>query len=123
MNFKESYLSLLLLTVVAVVLCPWQATDAQLLMVTGQYRVVELDKQNQRVGVALPEAQPDTRQNWIYVQANTEVVKRHSNGDGWFKDEKLSYDGFFDSTKPGDMMKVHGGRRWDGGITAKKIWM
>lgn len=98
-------------------------SEAQILLVTGNYRIVELDQSNQRVGVALPEAKPDHTQNWIYLEANTEIVKRESSGDGWFKDERLTYDGFFNAVRPGDMMKIHGGRRWDGGITAKKIWM
>ncbi|MBI3929688.1 MAG: hypothetical protein HY319_29380 [Armatimonadetes bacterium] len=106
--------------VIAVVSAP--PPQAQLLLVTGNYRLVELDQANQRVGVSLPEASPEVRQNWIYLEANTEIVKR-SYRDGWFKDERLTYDGFFDSVSKGEMMKVHGGRRWDGGITARKIWM
>lgn len=97
--------------------------QAQLILVTGNYRVVELDHSNHRVGVALPEAKPDHTQNWVYLDLDTEIVRRQSNGDGWFKDERLSDDGFFGSVKPGDMMKIHGGRRWDGSITARKIWM
>ncbi len=97
--------------------------EAQLLTVSGEYRVVELDKQNQRVGVSLPEAQPDVRQNWIYLRATTDIVKRHTNDQGWFKDERLTFDSFFETAKPGDMMSVHGGRRWDKGITAKRIRM
>lgn len=96
--------------------------QAQLLLVTGKYRVVEVDRDNQRIGVALPESNADVRQNWIYLRATTEIVKRHYRED-WFQDEQLTFDGFFSSAKKGEMMKVHGGRRWDGGITARKIWM
>jgi len=98
-------------------------SSGQLLLATGEYRVVELDPDHQRVGVALLEAKPDKRQNWIYITATTKVNKRHSSGDGWFRDEKLSYEGFFNAVRAGDKLRVEGGRRWDGGITAKKIWM
>ncbi len=111
---------------VVVTLLGWMVLDrpcsGQLLLVTGRYRIVELDRDNQRVGVALPEADPNVRQNWVYIRATTKIIKRHYR-NGWFKDEFLTFDGFFASAKKGDLMKVHGGRRWDGGITAKKIWM
>lgn len=98
-------------------------SSGQLLLASGEYRVVEVDHEHLRVGVALLEAQADKRQNWIYLTAQTNVNKRHSSGDGWFRDEKLSYDGFFNTVRAGDKLRVEGGRRWDGGITAKKIWM
>ncbi len=98
-------------------------SDAQLVLASGEYRVVEVQPDRQRVSVALLEANPDKHQNWVYLTATTTVVKRHSSGDGWFRDEKLSYEGFFGSVRPGDKFRVEGGRRWDGGITARKIWM
>jgi hypothetical protein len=98
-------------------------SSGQLLLAKGEYRVVEVDGDHQRVGVALLEAKPDERQNWVYVTATTKINKRHSSGDGWFRDEKLSYEGFFNSVRAGDKLRLEGGRRWDGGITAKKIWM
>ena len=98
-------------------------SSGQLVLATGEYRVVNVDADHQRVGVALLESQPDKRQNWIYLTATTNINKRHSSGDGWFRDEKLSYEGFFNSVRSGDKLRVEGGRRWDGGITAKKIWM
>jgi hypothetical protein len=98
-------------------------SSGQLILAHGEYRVVEVDSDHQRIGVALLEADPRTRQNWIYLTATTNINKRHSSGDGWFRDEKLSYEGFFNSVRSGDKLRVEGGRRWDGGITAKKIWM
>lgn len=97
--------------------------SAQLLLVNGKYRIVKLDKANQRVGVALPDANPHRVQNWVYLQANTKITVQLTRRGGWHKQEHLSYDGFFDTAKPGELMRVHGGRRWDGGITARKIWM
>jgi len=98
-------------------------SSGQLILASGEYRVVNVDADHQRVGVALLEAKPDVRQNWVYVTATTSINKRHSSGDGWFRDEQLSYEGFFNSVRTGDKLRVEGGRRWDGGITAKKIWM
>ena len=95
---------------------------SQLLLVTGDYRVVELDKANNRIGVSLPESKPDVRQNWIYVKLETEVV-RHQERDGWSKDEVLTPEALWSSVQKGDMMRVQGGRGWDGTITAKKIWL
>lgn len=96
-------------------------SSGQLLLVKSAYRVVVLDADHQRVGIALLEAKPDVRQRWLYLTATTKISKRHSSGDGWFRDEKLSYEGFFNSVRPGDKLQVEGGRRWDSGITAKKI--
>lgn len=95
--------------------------EAQLLLVSGEYRVTEVDEDNQRFGVALPEARPDVTQNWVYVEPKTTIQKRVTNSDGWHKDESLNYYQFFQAVKPGQMLKVHGGRRWDGGITSKSL--
>lgn len=110
-----------LLALVALVVATAPAR-AQILLVTGEYRIVDLDRDNNRIGVALPEAKPDVRQNWIYVKLETEIVKRHSR-DGWSKDETLTPEGFWSAVRKGEMMKVQGGRGWDGSITAKKIWL
>ncbi len=118
-----SYRILLLAAALLGVLGTSPGIEAQMLLASGEYRIVGLDSQHQRVSVALIEANPDKHQNWIYLTATTNIVKRHSSGDGWFRDEKLSYDGFFNSARPGDKLRVEGGRRWDGGITARKIWM
>lgn len=96
---------------------------SQLLLVTGEYVVVELDQANNRIGVALPEANKDVRQNWIYVKLETEIVKRHYQDGGWFKDEVITPNGIWGAVGKGTKLKVQGGRGWDGTIAAKKIWM
>lgn len=96
---------------------------AQILLVTGKYRVVDVDQENYRVGVALEDADPDVVQNWVYIQINTKIVRRIYRGDGWKKDVEVSPTDFFKVVKKGTLMKVHGGRDWDGSINAKKIWM
>lgn len=114
---------LLLFAFLGIFLVTTETSSGQLLLASGDYRVVAVDSDYARVSVALLESQPDQHQNWIYVTGTTKVTKRHSSGDGWFRDEKLSYEGFFNSVRPGDKLRVEGGRRWDGGVTAKKIWM
>lgn len=98
-----------------------QAGQGQLLLVSGQYRVTEVDSDNQRFGVALPEARPETTQNWVYIDPKTEITRRVTNSEGWHKEEKLNYYQFFAKVKPGLMVKLQGGRRWDGAISGKSL--
>ena len=74
------------------------------------------------MGIALLEANPDKRQNWIYVKATTKFVKRTYINKQTFRDEILSYDGFFATVKKGDILRINGGRGWDGTITAKAVY-
>ena len=97
--------------------------QAQLLLVTGNYRVTELDQKNLRFGVALPEANPGETQNWVYIDPNTDINERVSNRQGWHKEQKLNFYQFYEVAKPGTMLKVHGGRRWDGEISGKTLWI
>lgn len=117
------YRALTLFAILGLFVLSSDRSSGQLILATGEYRVIDIQSDQQRVGVALLEAAPDKRQNWIYLTATTKINKRHSSGDGWFRDEILSYEGFFNSVRSGDKLRVEGGRRWDGGITAKKIWM
>ena len=111
---------LLLFAVLGILLATSERSSGQILLA---YRVVAVDSDHARVSVALLEAKPDEHQNWVYLTGTTKVTRRHSSGDGWFRDEKLSYEGFFNSVRAGDKLRVEGGRRWDGGVTAHKIWM
>ncbi len=117
------YKGFLLFAVFGILLLSTENSSGQLLLASGEFRVVSVDSDHARVSVALLESKPDEHQNWLYLTGTTKVTKRHSSGDGWFRDEKLSYEGFFTSVRPGDKLRVEGGRRWDGGVTAKKIWM
>lgn len=95
---------------------------AQLLMVTGDYQVTDVDRRHQRIGIALRGDDPGRRQNWVYIKANTVVVRRERVPGGGFRDEFLTFNGFFEVIKKGSRLRVHGGRDWDGTIDAKKIW-
>lgn len=96
---------------------------AQILLVTGDYRVTDVDKANQRFGVALREDNPNERQNWVTVTPDTVINVRHHLGGGAFRDEIVTFNGVWSVLKKGRKLKIHGGRDWDGTIVAKKIWM
>lgn len=97
--------------------------QAQMLMVTGDYRVTDVDRPNQRIGIALREDDPNKRQNWVYIKPDTKIVKRNFYQNGTFKDEVMTFNGFFDYVRKGTLLRVHGGRDWDRSIDAKKIWL
>jgi hypothetical protein len=100
-----------------------RSSQAQILLVTGDYRITELDENNQRFGIALPEAKPDVTQNWCYVDPKTDINRKLTNAQGWTKEDKLNYYQFFQRAKPGQMVRIHGGRRWDGEISGKTLWL
>ncbi len=96
--------------------------SAQFLTVTGEFRVVDIDRGEKRVGVARVEDDPTHRQNWVYIKHDTTIVKRNYYGDGKFKDEFITGEGVMNALEKhkGKVLKVHGGRDWDGSIDAKK---
>lgn len=101
-----------------------KSAQAQIILTTGEYRVVVVDKAEQRLGIAELEANPNRRQNWVYVKYNTELMKRVNPNpdDGEFRYEKVPWIEFFNDIKKGSLITVHGGRDWDRSIDAKKIW-
>lgn len=110
----------LLLALVALLVLP---SYAQLLMVTGEYRVVETDRPEHRIGIALREDDPSVRQNWVYVDLDTQISQRQSIGGGAYRDVQLGRDQMWNLMTKGRKFRVHGGRDWNGTIVAKKIWM
>ena len=99
-------------------------TNAQMLTVTGEFRIVTLDSKKMRIGVARVEDDPKVRQNWIYVKHDTIIRQRIRTRSGQTKEKILHRDDLWATMKPyiGAVMKVHGGRDWDGSIDAKDIW-
>lgn len=102
-----------------------ESVEAQLISVESQYRIVEVDRFENRIGVALPDADPNTRQNWVYIKSDTRASMRHSLGNGVFRDETMSPNGVLNAaeSRVGGLMKINGGRDFDGSIDAKKVWM
>lgn len=97
--------------------------QAQLLLVTGEYRVTEVDPAKDQFGVALRDADPNVTQNWVHIDKETTLVVRDYQGDGTFKDITVQGEEAFKYLAPGKKLRVHGGRDWDNSIVAKKIWM
>lgn len=102
-----------------------QPAEAQLVMVESKYRIVEVDRAENRIGIALPDASPSETQNWVYIKPDTSASMRQNLGNGTFRDETMTPNGVMDAAQSriGGMMKVNGGRDFDGSIDAKKVWM
>lgn len=102
-----------------------ERAEAQLVMVESKYRIVEVDRTENRIGIALPDAAPNERQNWVYIKPDTTASMRQNLGNGTFRDEAMTPNGVLDAAQSriGGMMKVNGGRDFDGSIDAKKVWM
>ena len=114
---------IILAALIAGISC-FKEAQAQIVLTTGEYRVVVVDKAEQRLGIAELSANPNRRQNWVYIKYNTEIMKRVSPNpdDGEFRYEKVGWAEFFSTIKKGSLVVVHGGRDWDRSIDAKKIW-
>ncbi|MGM9998781.1 MAG: hypothetical protein ACI38Q_05255 [Candidatus Bruticola sp.] len=112
------------LAALSFLVCCFKEAQAQIVLTTGNYRVVVIDKAQQRLGIAELDANPNRVQNWIYIKHNTEIMKQlHSDADGnEFRYDKVNWSKFFGEIKKGDLVKVHGGRDWDRSIDAKKLW-
>ncbi len=76
--------------------------DAQMILVESKYRVVDVDKFENRIRVALPE-----------------------DDNGPFSDQVLGPEAILNAAaaREGQLIRVHGGRDWDGSINAKSVWM
>jgi hypothetical protein len=102
-----------------------QPAEAQLVVVEDTYRIVEVDDQENRIGIAKPDADPNVRQNWVYVEADTKAAARHYQ-NGLFHDRVYSdTEQIIDLAEmhEGELFKLNGGRDWDGSIDASKIWL
>lgn len=99
--------------------------SAQLMTVTGEFRIVTLDPEHMRVGIARVEDDPTLRQNWVYIKKDTVVIERQDLGGGKFRDEVVTREGLWKALekRKGQVIRVHGGRDWNGTIDAKNLWL
>lgn len=88
---------------------------AQILMVDSSYRVVTIDHQEARFSVALPDDDPDVPQNWVHVEMKTRTLLPGGR--------ELDPVAAMKHLRQGMVVKVNGGRRWDGEITAETLWL
>lgn len=86
---------------------------AQIVTASETFRIVEVDRDNRRIGIASMDADPDVRQNWINLKDSTQVVLDGEN--------PVTQSTALASLKKGDVIRVHGGRTWTGKISAKSI--
>lgn len=111
-----------LLLLVALVLFAVPAR-AQLLWVTGDYKVVCLDESHHRIGISLAGEPNDKRQNWCYLNLDSQMLVKVYDAQGWYKEVTVPSHQILEQLKPGDQIRINGGRAWDLSITAKKIWL
>lgn len=109
------------LVLVVLILAAAAPASAQLFSVTTEYQVVEVDPAERRIGVALLDARPDVRQNWVYLMHDTRITNRVEVEPGLFREEVWDSDTALARVRPGDRLKVHGGRDFDGSINAKTV--
>ena len=113
-------ITLAVLALLAAVVAMQYPVQAQLILASGTYRITELDEDTERIGIAQLDANPTVTQNWIYLKLKTKVTKRFSQ-NGWLRDESVPISEIFNVVEKGDVIKVEGGRDWNGSITAKDI--
>lgn len=101
-----------------------QTAEAQLVVVEEKFRIVDVDQFEKRIAIAKPDANPDVRQNWVYVDSETRGSVRNYTPNGYFRDRQLSPQQILRTAESheGELIKVHGGRDWDGSIDAKTVW-
>ncbi len=119
----RKFFSLLTLIALLLVTVPSQA---QIIVVEDDFRIVAVDFDDNRFAVARPEADPDVRQNWVYLENDIRLSYREYMGNGAFRDNVVTNKREILNilaSNEGDLIKVHGGRDFDGSIDASKIWM
>lgn len=95
---------------------------AQILWVTGDYKVVCLDTERHRIGISLASEPTNTRQNWCYLNLDSQMLVKVYDEDGWAKEIAVPSYQILERLKAGDYIRINGGRAMDLSITAKKIW-
>lgn len=103
-----------------------QPSSAQLIVVENDFRIVSVDQDDNRIGIAQPDADPKVRQNWLYLEDDVRLSIRESIGGGAFRDAVYTDKNVIFNVmrkNKGQLIKIHGGRDWDGSIDASKIWM
>lgn len=121
-----SKLALIAALMIAGALFTAEKAQAQMVLVESRYRIVKVDPAENRIGVALEDANPNKVQTWVRVDLDTKgSVREYIRSTRSFRDRQLSPKGILNvaAQNRGDLIKVNGGRNWDGNITAKSIWM
>ena len=120
--FSRNWLyGLLTLILVASTCLP---SAAQLVLVDEPFRIVEVDHAEKRIGIAKPDAKPNVRQNWVYLDLDTKgSYRKYIPSARAYRDvvpTPIQILNVADANK-GQIMRVKGGRDWGGSIKAKTI--
>lgn len=98
--------------------------EAQLVLVDEPFRIVSVDKDKNRIGIAKPDAKPNVRQNWVYLDLDTRgSYRQYIPSAGAYRDKVLNANQVLNvaASNRGQLMNVKGGRDWGGSIKAKTI--
>ena len=98
--------------------------EAQLVLVDEVFRIVEVDRSENRIGIAKEDAKPNVRQNWVYIDLDTRASYRvYIQSARAFRDKTVTGKQILNvaAGNVGQLMRVKGGRDWGGSIKAKTI--
>lgn len=97
------------------------AAGAALLNVDATYRVTEIKADERVFGIALPQDNPNETQNDVYFGGDSRCLREIRFANGSSKEIPVTIEKFFKILKVGDMVRVKGGRDWDGSIHAYEV--
>jgi hypothetical protein len=97
-----------------------QPADAQIVVVEETFRVVSVDRDDHRIAIARPDADPDVRQNWLYIDPETRAADSNGYQTMVYQDTQKILD--VAAAHKGQVFYMSGGRDFDGSIDANKIW-
>ncbi len=96
-------------------------SQAALLNVDSTYRVTEVKVDERVFGIALMDADPDVTQNDVYFEADSKCYREMRFANGTRKEIPVTIEKFFKILHRGDVVKVKGGRDWDGSIRVYSV--
>ena len=96
-------------------------SNAALLNVDTTYRITEVKADERVFGIALMSDDPDVTQNDVYFEADSKCYREMRFSNGTRKEIPVTIEKFFKLIKRGDVVKVKGGRDWDGSIRVYSV--
>lgn len=104
------------LLVMALVVAAHLPVTAQLVTVSEKFRVVEVDRGKERIGIADLDADPKVRQNWVNLKHDTRIYRKNGTDE-----QPMALEEALETLQPGDLIFVDGGRKWSGRINANTL--
>lgn len=94
---------------------------AALINVDTDYRVTEVRREQREFGIALLSDNPNETQNDVFFGSDTRCYREIRYRNGTRKEIPVTIERFFKILKKGDIVRVQGGRDWDGSIHAYEV--